>query len=493
VVLVVENIRGVEVSISPASKNGLAGSTIPFTVTVKNTGGVSDTYSLTKSENVVPSWSSLSKTSVGPLAAGASENVTLSVTIPAGTAVGTSDRITVTATSTENTAVKDNESCVVLVVENIRRVTVSISPNDAENTPGGTLRYTVTVTNTGTLTDDYNLSATDTGGWSLTLPSSVVDIEPEEGRQVTLTVVIPDNAADGASSTITVTATSSENENIENSATCTARCVMAGVTSITISPSAFALFPGYSGQVQSLTATLMAGNTPLSNKTVTWSASAGSVSPSSGTTDAFGQVSVIYTAPAVTDETPQVTITASFAGDDQYRASSGTSLGIPAVRVTVTIPASTGGNVVVTVVNVTVKVLVVPSNALSEDTTITVSQAPSESISNYKMVSYVFDIGPSGTTFATPSTLTLPYDESELPAGVSEGDLAIYRRTSGGGWERVGGNVNATANTVSVQIDHLSEYAVMASIGGGLPLLTIGVIVVVILIIAVIAVFIRRR
>jgi hypothetical protein len=142
--------------------------------------------------------------------------------------------------------------------------------------------------------------------------------------------------------------------------------------------------------------------------------------------------------------------------------------------------------------------LVVPPNALSADTTFTVSQAPSESISSYKIAGHIFNIGPSGTNFSTPSTLTLPYDETELPIGASEGDLAIYRRTSGGGWELVGGIVNTTANTVSVQIDHLSDYAVMASTGGvvdggGLPLLTIGVIVAVILIIAVIAIFIRRR
>jgi hypothetical protein len=352
----------------------------------------------------------------------------------------------------------------------------------------------------GNVTDDYTLSATDNSGWSLSLPSSVTDVVPAEDRTVTLTVVIPDNAADNDSSTITVTATSRENTAVENSATCTARCVITGVTSITISPSAFTLFPGYSGQVQSLTATLRAGDNPLQSKTVTWSVTAGSVSPSSGTTDAFGRVYVVYTAPTVTAETPQVTITASFAGDDQYRASSGTSLGIPATQVTVTITPS-GGTVPVPVPGIAenIPLLEVPSNALSENMTFTVLQAPPESISNYKMVSYVFDIGPSGTTFATPSTLTLPYDESELPAGVSEDNLAIYRRTSAGGdWELVGGDVNATAKTVSVQIDHLSEYAVMAStgvvVGGGeLPWLTIGVIVAVVLIVAAIAIFLRRR
>jgi uncharacterized membrane protein len=493
--------RGIEVSILPISNSGRIGNTLTFTVTVKNTGNVSDTYSLARSDSA--SWSpSLSKTSTGSLLPDASGTATLSVTIPPGTADGTSDKITVTATSTGDSAVKDNASCMVLAIStSTPNVWVSISPISKSGAPGASLTYTVTVTNTGNVMDDYTLSKTDTSSWNLTLPSSVADVSLSEDRQVTLTVEIPDNAANGDSSTITVTATSSENTEVEYSASCTARCVeiVPSVTSMTVSPSRFALYPGYSGQVQSLTATLRDNaNNPLANKTITWSAASVSVNPSSGTTDALGQVYVVYTAPAVTDENSQVTITASFAGDNLYQASSENSLGIPATQVTKLILADNGGTVVVPVIGTDVNLLVVPPNALSADTTFTVSQAPSESISSYKIAGHIFNIGPSGTTFTTASTLTLPYDETELPIGASEGDLAIYRRTSGGGWELVGGIVNTTANTVSVQIDHLSDYAVMASTGGvvdggGLPLLPIGVIVAVILIIAVIAVFIRRR
>jgi len=489
--------RGVEVSISPTDNIGLLGSTLTFTVTVTNTGIVSATYTLGSTDNA--GWNRTISPTPLTVPVGENRTATLSVTIPSSAAEGMSDRVTVTATSQSDATMKDNASCVVRAIERIRReVLVAISPSSQSGDHGASLTYTVTVTNTGNVTDDYNLSKTDNRGWNLTLPSSVAAVTPGEDRRVTLTVEIPDNAANGDSSTITVTATSSENTEVEDSASCTAYYVefVADVTSLTISPSRFPLFPGYSWQVQSLTATLRAGNNPLANKTITWSATAGSVSLSSGTTDAFGQVSIVYTAPAVTDNTPQVTITASFDGDNLYQASSGTSLGIPAVRIIVTISPA-GGTVVVYVIelDVTVNLLVVPQNALSESTDITVSQAPSESISNYKMASHIFNVGPSGTTFAHSSTITLPYDESELPVGVGEGDLAIYRRTSAGGsWERVGGIVNTTANTVSVPIDHLSEYAVMSGLGGGgLPLFTIGVIVAVILIIAVIAIFIRRR
>jgi len=272
-------------------------------------------------------------------------------------------------------------------------------------------------------------------------------------------------------------------------------------TILSISPSSFTLYPGYSGQIQILVATLKdTNNNALANMTIIWSATSGSLSLSSDTTDTSGQVSVTYTAPTVTAET-SVTITASFAGDDQYDASSGTSSGIPATPVIENIPASTGGTVVVNVIeiNVTMNLLVVLPNALSKNTTIDVVQKLPENLPTYVMVSDIFDIGPNGTTFNKPSTLTLPYNENEIPPGMSENDLAIYRRIGGENiWERIGGNVDKENHTISVQINHLSEYAVMANIGGGAaeksetPWLTIGAVTAILAII-VIALLIKSK
>jgi WD40 repeat protein len=90
-------------------------------------------------------------------------------------------------------------------------------------------------------------------------------------------------------------------------------------TSLSVSPSSFTLGLG---QTQTLTATLTAGGTPLSGRTVSWSATAGSVSPSSGLTDSSGRVTAVYTAP---DTPTTATITASFAGDAEYGSSYGLS------------------------------------------------------------------------------------------------------------------------------------------------------------------------
>ena len=93
-------------------------------------------------------------------------------------------------------------------------------------------------------------------------------------------------------------------------------------TTISISPSSFTK---KSGESLTLVATLKDNaNNPLANKTITWAKTAGSLSITSGTTDSAGQVLITYTTPSY--ETA-VTVTASFGGDEQYQASSGSSSG----------------------------------------------------------------------------------------------------------------------------------------------------------------------
>lgn len=92
-------------------------------------------------------------------------------------------------------------------------------------------------------------------------------------------------------------------------------------TTLTVAPSTFTLQPGNS---TTLTAMLTSDGTPLAGKTLSWSATSGGVVPSSGTTDSLGQVTVTYAAPSHEDN---VTVTVTFAGDNQYLSSSGSSSG----------------------------------------------------------------------------------------------------------------------------------------------------------------------
>jgi len=211
----------VSVSISPTSQDGSPGTALTYTVTVTNLGSVADNYVLTKSDDL--GWSpSLSPTTLS-LAVGASDTATLTVTL--GTS-GT-DTITVTATSQTDSTVSESANCTAHVVSVVGRVKVTIDPASKSGAPGETLNYSVTVKNEGTNTDTFSLQATDTKGWGATLSiTSTTLIGGASRTGIRLSIKIPDNAADGDSTTITVTATGT---GYENSATCTATKATGGI------------------------------------------------------------------------------------------------------------------------------------------------------------------------------------------------------------------------------------------------------------------------
>ena len=95
------------------------------------------------------------------------------------------------------------------------------------------------------------------------------------------------------------------------------------LTDLTVSPPNFSL--AIENSIE-FSATLTSAGLPLPDKSITWFTDAGTLSPTSGTTDSDGRVTVTYTAPTVAAQT-SVTVTASFAGDDNYQSSSGTSSG----------------------------------------------------------------------------------------------------------------------------------------------------------------------
>ena len=60
-------------------------------------------------------------------------------------------------------------------------------------------------------------------------------------------------------------------------------------------------------------------------------------------------------------------------------------------------------------------------------------------------------------------TLTVSYDESALPPGVDENDLEIYRYdTALGNWVALAGIVDPAADTITVILDHFSEFVLGA-------------------------------
>jgi len=107
----------------------------------------------------------------------------------------------------------------------VRGVEVSISPVENSGPPGTIVTFTVTVTNTGTDRDTFSLGAIDTEGWGPTLSITSTTLDGGASRTgIRLIIKIPDDAAEGGSTTITVTATGT---GYENSAICIAHAVAA--------------------------------------------------------------------------------------------------------------------------------------------------------------------------------------------------------------------------------------------------------------------------
>jgi hypothetical protein len=104
-------------------------------------------------------------------------------------------------------------------------------------------------------------------------------------------------------------------------------------TSLTISEENFTLQPGES---KYLTVTLTSDGNPVEGETIIWSATAGTIAPSGGTTNTAGQVSVVYTAPSHEN---LVFVRAIHVGSEQYESSSAGSVG----RITAPTPAPSSG------------------------------------------------------------------------------------------------------------------------------------------------------
>ncbi|HEU4589707.1 MAG TPA: Calx-beta domain-containing protein [Steroidobacteraceae bacterium] len=106
--------------------------------------------------------------------------------------------------------------------------------------------------------------------------------------------------------------------------------------------------------------------------------------------------------------------------------------------------------------------VVVPAGALAANTAIAVAQSaagapalPAGAVAKGQ----IFAFTPHGTTFATPVTITVPFDASAVPAGMT---LALYKtNASQSAWEVVAG-ATVNGDAMSGQVSSFS-YAVVAS------------------------------
>ena len=102
----------------------------------------------------------------------------------------------------------------------VRRAEASISPGSKSGAPGETLTYTITVKNTGSIADTYTLSAVGAQGWSVSIEPDSLTLAAGATGEAALSVVVPPDASENDSITVTVSAISVGNPSVTDSDTC---------------------------------------------------------------------------------------------------------------------------------------------------------------------------------------------------------------------------------------------------------------------------------
>ena len=77
-----------------------------------------------------------------------------------------------------------------------------------------------------------------------------------------------------------------------------------------------------------------------------------------------------------------------------------------------------------------------------------------------------YETGPEGTTFDQPITITVSYDQSDVPQGVNEKDLviALWDKNAGQWAELTNCTVDTVNNTISAPTTHFSRYAIFSPV-----------------------------
>lgn len=202
-------------------QSGEPGETLTYRLWARNTTAITQTLTLALSGVDWPAAPLMQTT--GALSPGAGAPLTVTVTIPGEASPPQAD--TITATLTADTG-GETLGLVRLTtrVNGARGVALAPAYLTQDTLPGQVVTYTLTLTNTGTLTDTYGFYING-AVWPTSAPASIGPLSPGAEDTFAVTVQVTAGAADGVFDEITVSAVSETIPTIQASATLKTRSV----------------------------------------------------------------------------------------------------------------------------------------------------------------------------------------------------------------------------------------------------------------------------
>jgi carboxypeptidase T len=190
---------GVLLNPPTADASGAPGETVVYTLTVNNIGSFDDTYDVTVSSI----WDYNSPTTIGPVTAGDSAQLLISITIPPEAMDGEADTATVTVTSQGNDTVSD-DSQLTTTAAYVYDLLVSVDIDTRTAYASDTwVTYVLTLTNPGAYTDTYDIDGNS--AWEVSYDTPVGPLAPGESVLVNVGVHIPAFTRPGATTDAVLT------------------------------------------------------------------------------------------------------------------------------------------------------------------------------------------------------------------------------------------------------------------------------------------------
>lgn len=202
-------VAGLGLALDVLASSGQPGETLSGVLTVSNLGNLADTFFV----QIASDWSIVpSVAAIGPLAPGASADLTIVLTVADDAAAGSLNETLITVTSLYDAMVTDNRH---FTIQAEAAAGVALTPDEqsGKNKPGQTISYYLTLTNEGNIVDTFDIVLSSL--WQIApIAQSIGPLDMGETASITIEVAIPADALAGDVDTASITATSQQDGSI---------------------------------------------------------------------------------------------------------------------------------------------------------------------------------------------------------------------------------------------------------------------------------------